>query len=190
MSVVQPFLDPGLQHAFEGVCTQHVFRFQKVAISERFKLGPRCTNKASSGEPFYEFVDDNANSVIGKSPRKIVVQWNPEDGERMMNRVPTNLLVIKPQRFVEGTASYIREIVQRIIACYSRNIFIEKDRNEFLKRLPLADASAEEFAYRNNELHIPFRNFLEMAADPGKLIDGALRIRHRKILCSLVASQR
>ena len=162
VSVVDPFVDPDLEHAFRGIYTQHVFRFQKTAISSAYPLGSRLTYRASALDYFFEFID-NPDSPIGISPRKVHVQWYPDkenEKPRILTAVPPDLLHFLPREFVEGSTGHVLESIRRIKMCYSRNEFIEKDWNVFISRLPKAGESAAQFVQRAGPLHVPFHEFM------------------------------
>ena len=145
VGAVESFVDPSLRHAFKGVYTQHVFRFQKAPISSRFPLGARCTYRASALDYFYEFVN-NPLSPIGISPRKVMVEWQPEDGIRFMTSAPPFDFLdhIQTQEFVEGSTRKMRNIVHMIKSSNTKsrndyNIHVERDYNEFLEGIPLSE---------------------------------------------------
>ena len=165
VGAVESFVDPSLRHAFKGVYTQHVFRFQKAPISSRFPLGARCTYRASALDYFYEFVN-NPLSPIGISPRKVMVEWQPEDGIRFMTSAPPFDFLdhIQTQEFVEGSTRKMRNIVHMIKSSNTKsrndyNIHVERDYNEFLEGIPLSDESSEAFLSRvGRALHVPFQS--------------------------------
>lgn len=171
VSAVDTYIDSNISHVFKGVYTQHIFRFQKVEVSSAFPLGSKCTYRASAGESFFEFVED-PKSIIGISPRKVIVDWHDSSGVRILTRAPPNLDQLHPQKFLEGAAKQMRDSITKIKASYSKNVFIEKDWNEFLKLLPLDGESAEAFVQRTSHgLHIRFKDFL---AEP-------LRLNHKAL---------
>ena len=85
VALLEPYIDKRLKHAFKGVYTQHVFKFEKVPISKEFPLGSCCHYRASALDEFYEFVKD-PNSPIGKSPRRVEAQWHPKQGMRLIKK--------------------------------------------------------------------------------------------------------
>ena len=163
VSVVDPFVDPDIEHAFRGIYTQHVFRFQKTAISSAYPLGSRLCYRASALDYFFEFVESE-DSPIGIAPRKVHVQWYPDHEKeklRILTAVPPNLHHhFRPREFVEGSTGHVLESIRRIKMCYSRNAFIERDWNLFIGRLPKAGESAAEFVKRTGPLHVPFHDFM------------------------------
>ena len=164
VAAVEDCIDLDVQHCFKGVYTQHIFRFQKVPVSDRFPIGSKCTYRASALDDFYEFID-NPDSPIGKSPRKVLVEWHTNLGERIMITRPAALDNIKPQDFVVGAVEHMRNIISEIINT-SVHLDIVKDWETFQTRLPLVGESPESFIRRGNELHIPFKDILSSA---GKL---------------------
>ena len=170
VGAVEDCIDPEIQHCFKGVYTQHIFRFQKVPVSDRFPMGSKCTYRASALDEFYEFIE-NFDSPIGKSPRKVLVEWHTNLGERIMIRRPAALDNIMPQDFVVGAVEHMRNVISAIINT-SVHPDIKKDWEIFQARLPLVGESPESFIRRRGiELHIPFKNILISAA-AGKLEAG------------------
>ena len=158
VAVIEECIDPELQHAFKGVYTQHVFRFQKVPVTSVFPMGSKCTYRASALDEFYEFID-NPESPIGKSPRKVLVEWHPIPGMRILTKRPINLDNIRPHTFVDGAVEHMRHVISAIIATSVHPDFV-KDWELFQELLPLVGESPEDFINRGNELHIPFRTLL------------------------------
>ena len=154
-------IDPELRNLFKTVHTQHIIRFQKVQVSSKYPLGSKLTYRASAVDEFYEFIDYH-KSPIGKSPRKVIVEWQPKDnpaGLRILTRKPTALGNIRPQAFVDGAVEHMRHIISVIIETCVHPDFV-KDWEVFSAKLPLVGESPDEFIERGNEFHIPFRTLL------------------------------
>ena len=162
ISLVEPHLDKSRQHAFRGVYTQLVFRFERVPISAEFPLGSKCTYRASALDEFYEFVK-NPDSPIGKSPRKVIAKWHPEDGTRFMTELPTptEFQSIKAQSFVKGSVEHMKDIVE-IIKDNSAHSSVVREWENFQTSLPSVGQTAIDFTLSKG-LHIPFRDILYSA---------------------------
>ena len=158
VAAIADCIDPDLQHAFTGVYTQHIFRFQKVPVSSTFPMGSKCTYRASALDEFYEFID-NPESPIGRSPRKVLVEWHTLPGTRILTRKPELLDSIRPQKFVDGAVEHMRHVISVIIDTSVHPDFV-KDWEIFREKLPLVGESPEDYIKRGNELHVPFKNFL------------------------------
>ena len=164
LAPINDLIDPEVEHAFKGVYTQHIFRFQKIPVSEKFPMGSKMTYRASALDEFYEFVECS-DSPIGKAPRKVMVEWYPANGMRALTKRPA-FDVIVPSDFLEGTVEHMSNVISAISST-SVHPDVVKEWEAFKEQLPTEWESPDEFIQRRGEeLHIPFENVLRASGKP------------------------
>ena len=163
LAPINDLIDDELQHAFKGVYTQHIFRFQKVPVSEKFPMGAKMTYRASALDEFYEFVKCS-DSPIGQAPRKVLVDWFPADGMRTLTRRPS-FDNIKPQNFVDGAPAHMANVIPVISSSRMQEDYI-KEWQTFRDGIPTEWESPDDFIERRGEeLHIPFHDLLRRSGE-------------------------